>query len=201
MMYIPRGIPHEAYTTDESSLHLTIGVYPTQWLDFITKTLQNFAQTNLSLRQALPIGFLSEKSESTISKKIKEITQTFCNEITSETSISGAIQFLAEEFRTEVQPQADGHFDNLDMMDTIDLNTHLVKRDNMSCKVQQIGNAARIIYPGNVIRGPIGIAPSLEFISENNDGFQVHKIPVLNDANKIKLSKRLIRGGLLKVVK
>ncbi|MBL4605358.1 MAG: cupin-like domain-containing protein [Flavobacteriaceae bacterium] len=201
MMYIPRGIPHEAYTTDESSLHLTIGVYPTQWLDFISKTLQNLAQTNLPLRQALPIGYLSnDNTFNNISDKITNITPTICKELSTGNSITGALHFLAEEFRTSGQPKGDGHFDNLDKMNDVNLDTYLIKRDNMTCKVQQLDTIARIIYPGNVIRGPIGIAPSLEFISENHTGFYVHEIPILNDANKIKLSKRLIRGGLLKLI-
>ncbi len=200
MMYIPRGIPHEAYTTDDSSLHLTIGVYPTQWLDFIIKTLQNLAQSDVSLRQALPIGYLSNTDTiNSIPDSIKNISEAISNEISKDNSVSGTIQFLAEEFRSDDQPKGDGHFENLDKMSDIDLETNLVKRKNMNCKVQELGNAARIIYPGNVIRGPIGIAPSLEFIAKNKTGFQVHEIPILNDANKIKLSKRLIRGGLLKI--
>ena len=46
MMYIPRGVPHEAYTTNESSLHITLGVYSTQWIDLITKSLLHFFDHN-----------------------------------------------------------------------------------------------------------------------------------------------------------
>ncbi len=200
MMYIPRGIPHEAYTTDDSSLHLTIGVYPTQWLDFFNKTLQNLAQTDVSLRKALPIGYLNDNDAiNVIKSKIEEISQIVCNDISKKTSVYGSAQLLKEELRSENPPQADGHFESLDAMDCIGLDTHLVKRNNVTSAVQQLGNISRIIFPGNVIRGPITIAPCFEFISENKGGFQVSEIPLINDANKIKLCKRLIRGGLLKV--
>ncbi|WP_299618584.1 cupin domain-containing protein [uncultured Tenacibaculum sp.] len=200
MMYIPRGIPHEAYTTDDSSLHLTIGVYPTQWLDFFSKTLHNLAQTDISLRKALPVGYLnSEDVISLIKSKIEEISQTLCNDISRKNNIYGSVQLLKEELRSENSPQADGHFESLDVMDCIDLDTHLIKRKNVDSTVQQVGNISRIIFPGNVIRGPISIAPCLEFISENKGGFKINEIPLINDTNKIKLCKRLIRGGLLKV--
>jgi len=66
ILYIPRGIPHEAVTKDESSLHLTIGVYPTQWMDLLTKAIYQLAHTNLNLRQSLPMGFLSSKQNTEI---------------------------------------------------------------------------------------------------------------------------------------
>tara|TARA_B110000259_G_C13976339_1_gene386881 strand:- start:165 stop:1382 length:1218 start_codon:yes stop_codon:yes gene_type:complete len=202
MIYIPRGVPHEAYTTDDSSLHLTIGVYPTQWLDVISKSLQNFAQTDSSLRDSLPIGYLSNKEDlKSISTMIEKISENLFKEISNEQNLMGALQLLSEEFRTENPPKGDGHFNSLDEMEEMDLKTNLVKRVNMNCKVQQIGSAVRIIYQGGVVRGPIGIRKSLEFIADNNTVFQVNQIPVLNDENKIKLTKRLIRGGLLCVIK
>ncbi len=59
LMYMPRGLPHEAYTTDESSLHITIGVYPPQWVDLLTKSIQQMAYSNPQLRKALPVGYLN----------------------------------------------------------------------------------------------------------------------------------------------
>jgi NitT/TauT family transport system substrate-binding protein len=47
LMYIPRGLPHDAYTSDESSLHLTIGVYPTQHVDLFSKAIKSLAQNDI----------------------------------------------------------------------------------------------------------------------------------------------------------
>jgi len=201
MMYIPRGVPHEASTSDESSLHLTIGIYPTQWIDFITKSFKNLAQNNIELRQALPIGFLDpNRNPLELSSEIKTTFSKFLESISEEENIQGALLHLSEEFRLGAQPTSDGHFSHLDEMHKTKLDSYLTKRANMLCKVQQIGAIARIIFPGNVIRGPIGIAPCLKFIAENEGVFQVDEIPMLSEQNKIKLAKRLIRGGLLKVV-
>ncbi|VAW11846.1 hypothetical protein MNBD_BACTEROID03-1903 [hydrothermal vent metagenome] len=200
LMYIPRGIPHEAVTTDESSLHLTIGVYPTQWMDVLMKSVYHLAHTNLELRKALPLGFMSSKENtenftSELAFKLKQLLET----VTQKADAQASLQFIAEEFRTKQKPMGDGHFAHLDELGQLDLETTLVHRKNMNCKVQSIGTISRIIYPGNVIKGPVHIAPCLDFIAEHKNGFQISEIPLLNDANKIKLSKRLVRGGLLKV--
>ena len=200
MMYIPRGVPHDAYTTDSSSLHLTIGVYPTQWLDLMTGILKNVAQKDVSLRKALPAGYFSSpKTMSLLVDKLNEITKKMESEWTSDINVIGGLQGLTEEFRNDEQPMADGHFKSLDQMDKIDLNTRLMKRENLICAVQKAGPHVRIIFPGNVVKGPVGITPSLQFIATNRGGFQVNEIPGISDANKLKLCKRLIRGGLLQI--
>lgn len=72
-------------------------------------------------------------------------------------------------------------------------------RRNIPAKVIEAGNFSRIIFPGNVIKGPAQIASVFEYIAQSEEFF-VKDIPNVNDDNKLKLAKRLIRGGLLKTV-
>lgn len=200
MLYIPRGVPHEAITKDESSIHLTIGVYPTQWMDVISNAVKHLAYTNVELRKALPLGFLNNKENAhEFRNELQHKLKVLLEEITDKGSINGAFQFISEEFRDAQKPMGDGHFAHLDKLDTISCETKLKHREGLSSKVQVVGNASRIIFPGNVIKGPAHISPCFSFISENIYGFNVGDIPLINDDNKIKLSKRLIRGGLLKI--
>ncbi len=200
MLYIPRGVPHEAITTDQSSIHLTIGVYPTQWMDVISKAVQQLAYANVELRKALPLGFLNSKENAVAFRdELQSKMKVLLEQITDQASIDGALQFISEEFRDSQKPMGDGHFAHLDKLDTITSETRLKHRKGLSSKVQVVGNAARIIFPGNVIKGPAQISSCLSYISENKTGFTVGDIPLLSDEMKIKLSKRLIRGGLLKI--
>ena len=75
----------------------------------------------------------------------------------------------------------------------------MTKRENMPTKVIQVGNFSRIIFPGNIIKGPAQITSVFEYIAQSEEFF-VKDIPNVNDDNKLKLAKRLIRGGLLKTV-
>jgi ribosomal protein L16 Arg81 hydroxylase len=199
ILYMPRGVPHEAYTTDKSSMHITIGIHSTQWIDLITKSLLNLSQKHIELRQALPLGFL----DSDIDLLTTDATLDFMNILKvglQKENVSGALNILKEEFRTKEQPRPDGHFSSLDQLNKIDLNSQLCKREGMSSKVTNDVSGARILFQGNVIKGPSQIASTLAFISEQENSFLVSDIPFLNEDNKLKLAKRLIRGGLLKVV-
>ncbi|AUC16929.1 hypothetical protein BTO06_18030 [Tenacibaculum sp. SZ-18] len=201
LMYIPRGLPHEAYTTDESSLHLTIGIYPTQHVDLLSKAVQSLAQNDIDLRKALPVGFLNF-TEVEKRKFIKEISSKFSDtleKILVEGNLENTLFTVSDEFRNKVQPKSDGHFAQIDKIDSLTLESKLIKRDNMPTKVVDNGQYSRILFPGNVIKGPAQISSVFQFIAES-DTFEVRDIPKVNDANKLKLAKRLIRGGLLKTV-
>ncbi len=199
-MYMPRGVPHEAFTTNDSSLHLTVGVHPAQWMDLITKSIQQLAFSKVALRKALPQGYL--KPDAWTSDFISEMQEQFSailEEIIQEANLQGAIHLLSEEFRNEHPSLGDGHFAQIDHIQDISLEDSLVKRDNMSCVVQQVGGVSRIVFTGNVIKGPAHIAEALQFIADSDTPFLVKDLPSMREHNKLKLAARLIRGGLLKM--
>lgn len=201
LMYMPRGLPHEAYTTDESSLHITIGVYPSQWLDLLSKSMERIAYTNPKLRKALPIGYLQQQTwTQEFAEEFGETFQELLQEAVSKVNPMESIGLLAEEIRAKSNPQGDGHFKMIDQMDEIDLSTKVAIRKGLDCTVQSTGNVCRIIFPGNVIKGPAHITTALQYIATAGVAFEVESLPAISDANKVKLIARLIRGGLLRVV-
>lgn len=200
ILYMPRGVPHEAYTTDKSSMHITIGIYSTQWIDLITKSLLNISQKHIELRKALPISFLNSGIEDIFSADAELEFIKILNQVFQKENIVGSLNFLQEEFRTKEQPKPDGHFSSLNKLNHIHLDSIITKREGLTSKVTNSPSGARILFQGNTIKGPSQIYSTLEFISEQENYFAVKDIPFLNDENKIKLAKRLIRGGLIKVV-
>ncbi|KQW02931.1 cupin domain-containing protein [Rhizobacter sp. Root1221] len=58
VLYVPRGVFHEARTSDSLSLHLTLGVHPHLWVDYLADLLQSAAQRSVDLRQSVPPDWL-----------------------------------------------------------------------------------------------------------------------------------------------
>jgi lysine-specific demethylase/histidyl-hydroxylase NO66 len=54
-LYLPRGYVHAAATTDEHSVHLTIGVLSTTWYD-VLQDVAALAAEDVAFRDALPVG-------------------------------------------------------------------------------------------------------------------------------------------------
>ncbi len=200
ILYMPRGVPHEAYTTDKSSMHITIGVQSTQWIDFITKSLLNLSYKHVELRKALPVGFLNSDNENLLSTDAELDFVNILQQVFQKDNIAGSLNILGEEFRTKEQPKPDGHFSSLDELNHIHLSSQLSKREGLISKVTNSASGARILFQGNIIKGPSQIVSTLAFVSEQEGIFSVKDIPFLNNENKLKLAKRLVRGGLLKVI-
>ncbi|MBP2560099.1 ribosomal protein L16 Arg81 hydroxylase [Neorhizobium galegae] len=57
LLYIPRGVVHEAYCTDKTSLHVTLGVVTHTWFDLLATVLGKVADEQPMLRESLPIDF------------------------------------------------------------------------------------------------------------------------------------------------
>jgi hypothetical protein len=55
-LYLPRGYVHAAQTTDERSVHLTIGILATTWYDVLRRVVTTAAADELTFRHALPLS-------------------------------------------------------------------------------------------------------------------------------------------------
>jgi len=200
LMYMPRGLPHEAYTTDESSLHITIGVYPAQWTDLLTKSIQQMAYKHPPLRKALPVGYLNPtKWTPEFTEAFQATFQELAKTVAQEIPAMEGIGLLAEENRSKHNPKGDGHFHEIDKINKLSLETRLIKRTGLTCNIQAMGPFTRIIFPGNVIKGPSHITAALQYIATTTTAFTLSELPSISDANKVKLAARLIRGGLLRL--
>ncbi|MES3001934.1 MAG: cupin domain-containing protein [Pseudomonadota bacterium] len=58
VLYVPRGIVHEAHTEHSSSLHMTISVSSIRWASFVARLCDTIARSEPSLRRAIPPAVL-----------------------------------------------------------------------------------------------------------------------------------------------
>jgi ribosomal protein L16 Arg81 hydroxylase len=56
-LYLPRGLVHEAISTDEPSLHVTAGILSWTWFDFLLEAVERLASSDRQVRAALPPAF------------------------------------------------------------------------------------------------------------------------------------------------
>jgi ribosomal protein L16 Arg81 hydroxylase len=56
VLYVPRGLFHEARTSDALSLHVTLGVHPYLWVDYVGDIVQAMGSSNVDWRRSVPTG-------------------------------------------------------------------------------------------------------------------------------------------------
>lgn len=196
LLYIPRGFVHHAETTETSSLHLTLGIYPAQWFDLIVTALTAVSMKDERFRKALPIGFLDQEDlKSSLKTQMYDLIEHLMNNF----QIDEVMQMMEDRFIRQIPQIPDGQFAQIDALDQVHLNSTIVKRSGMRCRIIPKGFNVSIQFPGNTIKGLSYIEPALRFIADT-ETFVVQELPdVLTDEAKVTLVQRLIRGGLLKV--
>jgi ribosomal protein L16 Arg81 hydroxylase len=194
LLYIPRGYVHEALTSECSSLHLTVSIHPFRLADLVHSAISLASRQHVSFRKSLPIGFLNDPDiEGTLKHQLKELLKF----LSDNTNIEETVNHLAKNFFAQMVPFSDGHFGQLNEIDSINLATVVTKRDGMFCHIFREADMIAIQFPGNVVKGPILIESALYFIAKSGE-FSVNSIPgSLSDNAKLTLVRRLVREGLL----
>jgi ribosomal protein L16 Arg81 hydroxylase len=61
VLYIPRGLVHDARSDENPSLHITVGVLNYVWIDLVLELVAEASLHDVAFRRSLPPGFAREK--------------------------------------------------------------------------------------------------------------------------------------------
>lgn len=198
VLYLPRGHIHDAHTTDAHSMHITIGVYPTQWLDVLTTALTQLSLQDVRFRQAVPVGYLNHDG---IRRDMAERLQTLVAAFATQVSSEAVYEALTDQLIRKSTPLADDQFTSIhEASQHLKLHTSVVKRPHMRCRVTVSNTHARIHFPGNTILASLEYHEALVFVAHATTAFEVDALSKhLDGGRKLMLVQRLIRGGLLQL--
>lgn len=196
LLYIPRRHLHYTVSCQQSSLHLAINVKVYTWGDLIASAISTLKLSDHSLYQSLPVGFLRRSDTDSLIQA--QLTSLLAQLVQSDAT--SAIAHLTSRLIDQMQPLADGHFAQLEQVNELTLNSAVVKRQGMMCRVFKSGAQVGIQFPGNQVFAPAQVEPILHFIAESEQ-FRVSALPdVLSERSKLVLVRRLIQEGLLAIV-
>jgi bifunctional lysine-specific demethylase and histidyl-hydroxylase NO66 len=194
VLYLPRGLPHEAMTSASSSLHLTVGVHVYRWVDLVTEALGILAEERLVLRQALPPGFLDMPLDRL---RLADIAAEVASALTDGDVADGAKVRLGRKLLAEAKAAPAGHFRSLDGIQNLTGESVAMRAPGNLCRVRSTDGEARIEFATNYVAGPVLTEPALRFIAER-ERFTVDELPgALSTQDKLDLVSRLISEGLL----
>jgi hypothetical protein len=196
LLYMPRGHIHEAFTSDNLSLHLTVGVKVFRLADLLRLILEEFAAGDRRFRASLPPGLLAGGPvPATLAGQVRELLQLVAQEAQPE----AAVERLAAGFLSGLAPLPGAHFASADV-DGIGLDTVLERAPGAFCRItHQHDGRASLQFPGGYLEGPAKIASALQFIART-PRFAVRSLPddLTADA-KLVLARRLVRDKMLMV--
>jgi hypothetical protein len=179
-LYMPRGWLHQALTSDEDSLHLTIGVNVYTWLDALRAALDECAE-ELAVRRSVPDDGVAPA----------ELLEALEARLQPD---DVARRRRSKLVRTR-RPVLEGALSELRASDALTAQTLLERRPTVLSELED----GALVFEGKTLRVPERAAAELKAVAESEGPFRAQELPGELDAeSRLVLLRRLIREGFVR---
>jgi hypothetical protein len=195
LLYCPRGLFHSARSTDEVSLHVTLGLMGKTWADVLAEAVTSASLALPAMRANLPAGFANADFDNQrASAQFRSLLENFIQHA----DFGTILERFATDFVTSRRPDFLGLLD--DRNDTaITLDSRVSPRPHLIYRLQQEGDGVILLFGATRLMFPAAVREPLSF-ALTEASFKVGVLPGrLDDAGKLVLIRRLLREGLLEV--
>ena len=191
LLYCPRGLFHSARSTDETSLHITLGLIGKTWTDVMLEAVSAACLASPAFRKHLPVGFANPGFDQ------REAAATFrslLDTVAGEAELAPILERLAEDFVTSRRPDLHGCLQELDA--TVSLDSTLAPRPNLVYLLREDSEKLLVLFGATELSLPAFTRRALLFALDRGS-FVVRELPELDDEGKLVLVRRLLREGML----
>jgi hypothetical protein len=184
-LYLPRGWPHEARTSDSDSLHLTIGLHPQTRLGAIRAALDECAddvefRRSLEADGTLPGDLLDRVAERLEPERVR-----------------------ARERRRLVErrrPILEGQLAQAEAADRLRASDPVERRPTVLHVLERENGRPTLLFEGKEVSMPERAIDALTAAAEADGPFAAADLPgPLDEAGRLVLVRRLVREGFLRI--
>ena len=194
LLYLPRGLIHDASGGDGPSIHIALGLKPDLRLDLLQELVGQAAE-NSFFRKALPTGFSREGEAAALGEAFKRALLSLVEEM----DIDELLERRRRAFLRDRLPEREGQFLDLLRLDQVTLDTVLCRRPAQGFAVDRDGDEIVVTSGPHRISVPCFLAETMRAIA-GGAPFVLRDLPgLLDDAGKIVLARQFIQAGLLRI--
>ncbi len=185
-LYLPRGWPHEATTSEDESLHLTIGMHPPTRLDALRAALQSSAEDDVEFRRTPTADGMIPK----------ESLERLASRLTPEELARG----VRRRFVATRRPILHDQLAQMRALDRLTPADPLERRATVICELEQTQDGALLLFEGKELSFPAQATAAVAAAVESEGAFSAGDLPgSLDEAGRLVLVRRLVREGFLRV--
>ena len=194
LFYCPRGLYHSARSTEEASLHITLGLIGKTWAEVMIEAVSAACLASPAFRANLPVGFANAGFDpSQAAATFRALVGTFAREA----QLAPILERLAEDFVTSRRPALYGCLQELERAPEPSIESTLAPRPDLIYLVREENERLALLFGSTEISLPAFTRDAVMFALEGAP-FVVRDLPgQLDDAGKVVLVRRLLREGLL----
>lgn len=195
MLYMPRGLMHAASTTSDTSMHITMGVLHTTWVELMIEALARFATNDPELRKSLPPGYARKDFDRAAAEKT--FHQMFARAAAG-ADFEGALEVFVDDITTTRAPLLLGQLQQVMRLAEINPDTRAGARPNLLFRTSSDERGITISCAGrDIVLPPHAAETALAALG--SEGYVVKDLPgALDDAGKVVLVRRLVREGFVR---
>ena len=194
VLYLPRGYPHDATSTDTMSIHLAVGALTVTWASTILGAVERAIDADSRFRESLPPAFAQggeprQRAEARLAALLRHLIDSIDPAVAIEDAVRRAEQALPVDLT--------GHLADLEQEMHVDLQMQLRARlDSRPIVIHGDGTAA-VQFHGKRVTMPAYAKPLLEFML-THERFCAADLPdAVDDPGKLVVVRRLLREGFL----
>ncbi len=192
--YIPRGLMHAARSTDEVSLHVTLGLLAYTWADVLVEGVAAAALASPSLRESLPLGFADPKFPA--QEKARLLEQKLAT-VAEHLRAQSPFHHLSSQLIAGHRPCCTNLIAQVVGSARLGLDSVMRARPDAAVEYQESDETCAVDCHGNHLEFPRFASPAVRFVLER-PRFTIREIPdAVDDAGKLNLVRRLVKEGLL----
>ncbi len=194
MLYIPRGLVHDATSNDEISLHITTGVMANSWTDLMLDALSAVALKDPAFRKSLPPGFAREEFDRA---NARQHFSMLIDHLSKAADLDEVLDHFVDDLVSTRHPMLQGQMGQLARLESLSVDSIAGARPGLIYRLTETPDTVRIDCYGKEISLPDHAGPAIRFALETSS-FKVRDLPGdLDDEGKLVLARRLVREGLI----
>lgn len=197
MVYVPRGVMHDATSTDEDSCHITLGILPNSWTDLLLEAVARVGLEDPELRRSLPVGYARQGFDR---GPARETFRELLARVVEKADFDGALDHFAEDLVSTRHALVPGQMRQIQHLAELTVDDRAGARPNLLFHLTKDDERVTVAAYGGTITLPAHAAEPLEYALTHDD-YRIGDLPgELDDPGKLVLIRRLVREGLVEVL-
>lgn len=197
MAYIPRGVVHEARSSEDLSLHITVGILCYRWADLLLEFVADASLKDPAFRRGLPPGFAGEDFDR---NQAQQILGSLLKRLATNSDCAPILDRFAERWISSCPPLLNGQMGQLALLEKLRIESVVGARSSAVFRILKDGSSTSVYSFARKIDFPAQAEDALRF-ALNRSRFSIRDLPGdLADSGKLVLIRRLIREGLMVVL-
>jgi ribosomal protein L16 Arg81 hydroxylase len=195
VLYVPRGVMHDAVAGPEPSLHVTLGALFTSWTELLIEALARVGLEDARFRRALPPGFARDDFDRA---EARETFRALLRRFADTADLDAALDHFAGDLVSTRHALAEGQLREVMRLPALSAQSALRRRPGLLYRLSVEAEGLRLSFYGNELSLPLRAEAPLRHALES-ETFVVGALPgPLDDEGKVTLARRLLREGLVR---